>query len=561
MGCNQSKGVQILKAQRTNYDGEYNRNRENVECNGDELAINPGMYVRKKEGKIGEAYFKVRKLGSGAYGEVLLCREKHGNSEKAIKVIKKSQFDKVRYEQGNNNGVSSSRSSRNSRNIRNIRNHGRNDGGNLNEDRLREERLREEKFHEEIYNEISLLKSLDHPNIIKLYDIFEDKKYFYLVTEFYEGGELFEQIINRHKFDECDAANIMKQILSGICYLHKHNIVHRDIKPENILLENKNSLLNIKIVDFGLSSFFSKDYKLRDRLGTAYYIAPEVLKKKYNEKCDVWSCGVIMYILLCGYPPFGGQNDQDIIKKVEKGKYYFDFNDWKHISDEAKELIKLMLTYDYNKRINAKEALNSKWIKKYADNINKNDQKTLLGALNNMRKFEGSQKLAQAAILFIGSKLTTLEERKELTDIFKKLDKNGDGQLDKRELIEGYNILRNFKNELGELKNVEEEVDNILKEVDFDKNGYIEYSEFISVCMDKQILFSEERLRGAFNLFDTDKSGKITKEELANLFGLTSISEKMWNDVLEEADKNKDNMIDFDEFVSMMHKICDHKTS
>lgn len=109
---------------------------------------------------------------------------------------------------------------------------------------------------------------------------FEDKKYFYLVTEFYEGGELFEQIINRHKFDECDAANIMKQILSGICYLHKHNIVHRDIKPENILLENKHSLLNIKIVDFGLSSFFSKDNKLRDRLGTAYYIAPEVLRKK-----------------------------------------------------------------------------------------------------------------------------------------------------------------------------------------------------------------------------------------------------------------------------------------
>ncbi|ANQ06622.1 CAMK/CDPK protein kinase [Plasmodium coatneyi] len=533
MGCNQSKGVHELRVRsRTCVNGPgpgpAQGQRQSGEGNGnasDELAINPGMYVRKKEGKIGESYFKIRKLGSGAYGEVLLCREKNGHNEKAIKVIKKSQFDKTRYSECRNKSCEN-----------------------------------EESLNEDIYNEISLLKSLDHPNIIKLFDVFEDKKYFYLVTEFYEGGELFEQIINRHKFDECDAANIMKQILSGICYLHKHNIVHRDIKPENILLENKNSLLNIKIVDFGLSSFFSKDYKLRDRLGTAYYIAPEVLKKKYNEKCDVWSCGVIMYILLCGYPPFGGQNDQDIIKKVEKGKYYFDFNDWKNISDEAKELIKLMLTYDFNKRITAKEALNSKWILKYADNINKNDQKTLYGALSNMRKFEGSQKLAQAAILFIGSKLTTLEERKELTDIFKKLDKNGDGQLDKKELIEGYNILRSFKNELGELKNVEEEVDNILKEVDFDKNGYIEYSEFISVCMDKQILFSEERLRDAFNLFDTDKSGKITKEELANLFGLTSISEKMWNDVLDEADKNKDSMIDFEEFVSMMHKICDHKT-
>ncbi|SBS82258.1 calcium-dependent protein kinase 1, putative, partial [Plasmodium malariae] len=441
MGCNQSKGVHELRAKSSSYLNEQNKSKELSGSNNDELALNPGMYVRKKEGKIGESYFKVRKLGSGAYGEVLLCREKHGHGEKAIKVIKKSQFDKMRYSTSRNKSCDS-----------------------------------DEKINEEIYNEISLLKSLDHPNIIKLFDVFEDKKYFYLVTEFYEGGELFEQIINRHKFDECDAANIMKQVLSGICYLHTHNIVHRDIKPENILLENKNSLLNIKIVDFGLSSFFSKDYKLRDRLGTAYYIAPEVLRKKYNEKCDVWSCGVIMYILLCGYPPFGGQNDQDIIKKVEKGKYYFDFNDWKNISEEAKELIKLMLTYDYNKRITAKEALNSKWIKKYADNIDKSDQKTLFGALSNMRKFEGSQKLAQAAILFIGSKLTTLEERKELTDIFKKLDKNGDGQLDKKELMEGYNILRNFKNELGELKNVEEEVDNILKEVDFDKNGFIEYS-------------------------------------------------------------------------------------
>lgn len=530
MGCKQSKTVREPDSNvGTKKTGRRSssKDKEKVNNNEEELAIKPGMYVRKKEGKIGESFIKVRKLGSGAYGEVLLCREKNGNAEKAIKVIKKSHIEKISQNTSN-------------------------------KEKLTE---LEEKLNEEIYNEISLLKSLDHPNIIKLYDVFEDKKYFYLVTEFYKGGELFEQIINRHKFDECDAANIMKQILSGICYLHKYNIVHRDIKPENILLESKNSLLNIKIVDFGLSAFFSKDYKLRDRLGTAYYIAPEVLKKKYNEKCDVWSCGVILYILLCGYPPFGGQNDQDIIKKVEKGKYYFDFNDWKNISDEAKELIKLMLTYDYNKRITAKDALNSAWIKKYADNINKSDTKILHGALTNMRKFEGSQKLAQAAILFIGSKLTTLEERKELTDIFKKLDKNGDGQLDKKELMEGYTLLRNFKNDAGDLKNVEEEVDNILKEVDFDKNGYIEYSEFISACMDKQILFSEERLRDAFNLFDTDKSGKITKEELAQLFGLTSVSEKMWNDVLVEADKNKDNMIDFEEFVAMMHRICDHKNT
>nr|3DXN_A Chain A, Calmodulin-like domain protein kinase isoform 3 [Toxoplasma gondii] len=265
---------------------------------------------------LSDRYQRVKKLGSGAYGEVLLCKDKLTGAERAIKIIKKSSVTTT-----SNSGA--------------------------------------------LLDEVAVLKQLDHPNIMKLYEFFEDKRNYYLVMEVYRGGELFDEIILRQKFSEVDAAVIMKQVLSGTTYLHKHNIVHRDLKPENLLLESKSRDALIKIVDFGLSAHFEVGGKMKERLGTAYYIAPEVLRKKYDEKCDVWSCGVILYILLCGYPPFGGQTDQEILKRVEKGKFSFDPPDWTQVSDEAKQLVKLMLTYEPSKRISAEEALNHPWIVKF----------------------------------------------------------------------------------------------------------------------------------------------------------------------------------------------------
>lgn len=185
-----------------------------------------------------------------------------------------------------------------------------------------------------------------------------------------------------------------------------------------------------------------------------------------------------------------------------------------------------------------------------------------------MKKFQDSQKLAQAAMLFMGSKLTTIEETKELTSIFRRLDKNGDGQLDRSELVAGYHKLVAWKARDGaeeeepplidmDPSQIEAEVDAILAAVDFDKNGYIEYSEFVTVCMDKQRLLSEERLKAAFQQFDSDQSGKITNEELARLFGITSIDDVTWQDVLKSTDLNNDGQVDFEEFVLMMHRICD----
>jgi calcium-dependent protein kinase len=168
---------------------------------------------------------------------------------------------------------------------------------------------------------------IDHPNVIKLYEIFEDKRYIYLVMEMCSGGELFDRIyekINEHKtYTEKEAARIFKQMMTAICHCHSNKICHRDLKPENLLFLNKSDE-DLKVIDFGLSRVFGeKDHIMHTKVGTAYYVSPEILKGDYDEKCDIWSSGVILYILLTGIPPFNGESDNDIYRKIAKKKFSY----------------------------------------------------------------------------------------------------------------------------------------------------------------------------------------------------------------------------------------------
>ena len=216
-----------------------------------------------------------------------------------------------------------------------------------------------------------------------------------MVTELVEGGDLFSEIERRKNLSEKLAANIMKQLLSAILYCHKRGIVHRDLKPENILIEKSkdSSELNIKVIDFGTANIFKKNTRLNEALGTLNYMAPEVLDSNYNQKCDVWSCGVILYILLCGYFPFDGDTDNEIMASVKKGKYdlsgffYFNLIDpiWNNISDDAKDLLSNMLVLSDEKRFSAEQAYSHKWIQNAATtpvNI-----KAMGEALNNLKNF------------------------------------------------------------------------------------------------------------------------------------------------------------------------------
>lgn len=222
--------------------------------------------------------------------------------------------------------------------------------------------------------EVKILQELDHPNVIKMYEYFEDDRNVHLICEMCTGGELFDHIIKEECFDEDYAAYIFKKIMQAIHYCHSKNIAHRDLKPENFLYVSKPSeddkySDDIKVIDFGLSKVChdrntGKIERLKTRAGTPYYISPEVLAGNYDKSCDIWSAGCILYIFLCGYPPFGGDDDQEILRCVQKGKFSFDDEEWADISKEAKDLIKQMICKP-ERRLSAQEVLEHKWFKQH----------------------------------------------------------------------------------------------------------------------------------------------------------------------------------------------------
>jgi len=390
--------------------------------------------------------------------------------------------------------------------------------------------LLDPKEMEMLKNEIAILKDLDHPNIVKMFEFLEDDKRIYIVTEICKGGELFDEILNRSKFDENDAAVVMKQLLSAINYCHTKKIVHRDLKPENMLLEQDKDLEKIKIVDFGTSLMYDPSKKLDEKLGTAYYIAPEVIKKSYNEKCDLWSCGVIMYILISGEPPFNDPRaDNDaIMKKVELGKYDLEHGVWKSVSKEAKDLIKKLLTYDPAERIGAEQALQHPWI---ADRASIHvDSQVAEQALGNFMNFRADQKLKQAAYSY-------KSEKERLAKIFKAMDTNGDGRLSRQEILDGYE--EHFNKQLDE-----DQLDKLFMSVDIDNSGFIDYSEFIMACMNDKKNISEEKLIAAFKIFDKDDSGTITADEIREVLGgAASLSDQAVSDIIRQVDENNDGLI------------------
>ena len=208
-----------------------------------------------------------------------------------------------------------------------------------------------------IINEINLLKSLDHPNIMKIYEYFADEQQFYIVSEYCEGGELFDFIQSRGTMNETIIAKIFHQIMSALLYCHNHQIIHRDIKPEILLLkeqiESDDSDFDIKLIDFGASLQIDNKKKANQVVGTPYYVAPEVLMGSYDSKCDIWSAGVILYIMLCGYPPFYGDNDDEILQKVILGDYQMEGEEWDQVSQDAKDLIRKTICFDSRNRYNA----------------------------------------------------------------------------------------------------------------------------------------------------------------------------------------------------------------
>jgi len=452
-------------------------------------------------------YKKLRNLGSGSYGTVYLAKNNLKENLVAIKVIEKVP-------------------------------------SNIIDDM-------------EIKNEINILKSLSHPNIVKIYEFFDTAVDYYIVTEYCKKGELFEYINN--KYSERQLAVLFYQVFSGLCYLHEKKILHRDLKLENLMISEIEKDINtgeeyfwMKIIDFGTAKIFERKKKEKEIIGSSYYIAPEVLKKNYNEKCDTWSVGVILYMTLTGVPPFDGETDEDIIHRIKIGKYSKTNKRFLEHSPEVIDLVNSLLERNIDKRLSAKQALEHQWFKKFGGrnlfcNFNKEE---IMPYIDNLFQYKYNSKLQELVIAFLVHNLSLTDETLIILKMFRFFNKAGDCKLTKSEFTLG---LYGYKNK----EEVDEMADIIFQRLDGDNNGYIEYEEFLRACVDKTKLMTKENLKYAFKFLDHDNTKTLNVKNIIDAF-ITKPNkeiETIFMITLKEVDKEGKGIIKFNEFCELMTKI------
>ena len=506
-----------LREQPTNDKLEIKEENNAIKESSDDkqvVTLDSKVFIAKGNNDPNKLYIKKKILGRGSFGIVYLVKQRYLSRYFAMKVIKKSQT-----------------------------------------------KAKEEE--ENLMNEVDILRKLDHPNIVKITDFYSLKTEYNIITEYCQEGELFDEIKANSPFNEALAAWYLKQILSAVSYCHNMNIIHRDLKPENILIvkRQKNGFHPIKIIDFGTAKVFQKEKAEHVLIGSAYYIAPEVLSRNYTELCDLWSCGVIMYILLTGRPPFNGSSEEEIMKKIKDGVYDLKKYPWGVISEEAKDLLKGLLQVNTKKRLTAKAALEHKWFKieKTQSTVTAYNVKhrQLNKLIDNLMKYRSDNILRCAVIALLVHNSIQLNQAHDAVKLFNQIDKNGDGKISKDELFNG---LQPYKKDISD-EQLRKQVDIIFNNIDSDHNGYLEYEEFVRAAIDKDHFLSVNFLQFAFNYFDKDHDGEITLEEVKNKFFL---SDKNRNSVkaqeqlqksFNEIDINGDGKLSFEEFGKMMENI------
>ena len=453
------------------------------------LAVRKSFFVGTCTGDISSAYEFGKSIGKGMSGEVVLATHKSSGQVRAIKKLVKTKIT----------------------------------------------------TQERLQTEIDVMKTSDHPYIVKLYEVWEDSRYIYLVQECCKGGELYNYIDKRRGLTEREAARIFHQILTAVSYLHQNNIVHRDLKLENLLFANEDCDLGLlKLCDFGLSKNFVANKKMMSTLGTPTYIAPEVLGDTgYGTSCDMWSCGVILYMLLSGIPPFFGSTPASLLARIRNGPYDFHRKEWTNVSESAKDLVRNLLVVDTEARFNVEQALSHPWI---ADNDTVPDVPLAIN-LESFQQFTNGTRLRKLALLCIASQCSDADIH-SLRESFIKLDTNKDGTLSIAELQQG----------IATVPGLDLQIEDMMREMDIDRSGRIDYSEFLASSIEEHIYLQEEKLCSAFKIFDRDNSGKISAVELREILGKEALGndEAFWANLIEESDVNHDGEIDFNEFLGLM---------
>ncbi|KAJ6983685.1 calcium-dependent protein kinase 1-like [Populus alba x Populus x berolinensis] len=448
-------------------------------------------------GNLKEFYSLGKKLGQGQFGTTFLCVEKATKKEFACKSIAKRKL------------------------------------------------LTDEDV-EDVRREIQIMHHLaGHPNVISIKGAYEDAMAVHVVMELCAGGELFDRIIQRGHYTERKAAELTRTIVGVVEACHSLGVMHRDLKPENFLFVNEKEDSLLKTIDFGLSIFFKPGERFSDVVGSPYYVAPEVLKKRYGPEADVWSAGVIVYILLSGVPPFWAENEEGIFEQVLHGDLDFSSDPWPSISESAKDLVRRMLIRDPRRRLTAHEVLCHPWVQE--DGVAP-DKPLDSAVLSRLKQFSAMNKFKKMALRVIAETLSE-EEIAGLKEMFKMIDTDGSGHITFEELKAG---LKRFGANLKE-----SEIYDLMHAVsiaDVDNSGTIDYGEFIAATLHLNKIERDDHLFAAFSYFDKDGSGYITPDELQK-----ACEEFGWEDVrleemIREVDQDNDGRIDYNEFVAMMQK-------
>ncbi|EFJ22408.1 calcium dependent protein kinase 1 [Selaginella moellendorffii] len=456
-------------------------------------AITASVLGRSTE-SVRELYTLGRKLGQGQFGVTYLCVEKSSGKQYACKTIPKRK-------------------------------------------------LISQEDVDDVRREIQIMHHLaGQPNVVQIKGAYEDAGSVHLVMELCAGGELFDRIIQRGHYSERKAAELIRVIVGVVQACHSLGVMHRDLKPENFLLLSKHEDSLMKATDFGLSVFFKPGRLLTDVVGSPYYVAPEVLRKKYGPEADVWSAGVILYILLSGVPPFWAETEKGIFEQVLKGEIDFESHPWPVISQDAKDLIRKMLCPVPANRLKAHEVLGHPWAR--ADGVAP-DKPLDSAVLSRMKQFSAMNKIKKIALRVIAESLSE-EEIAGLKEMFKMMDTDNSGSITFDELKAG---LERVGSNL-----VESEIRDLMAAADVDNSGTIDYKEFITATLHLNKIEREEHLLAAFAYFDKDNSGYITKDELQQVCAENHMGDEVIEEMMREADQDNDGRIDYSEFVTMMRK-------
>ena len=562
-----------------------------------QIPITSRHVIVQKRGDPFQDYEVLEKLGEGTFGKVFKVKNKNNNCIRAMKQIDKRFLNNI--------------------------------------------------DDSEVGKEIEILKKLNHPYIMKLYEYYVNDDNLFLISELCDEGDLQKKMKKIGKFPEFIVKIIMLQVFKALMYLNEKHVIHGDLKLENILVvcyENKdndcgctnknkedgfinainndcdtflhegnamdeirnhingvnkqlndlnkkegiygfgtnfrfrgqknkdknnknNNIINnninnklklslydekklnifnygVKLIDFGCSKIFTRYKKnFSDIVGTLVYCSPEVLANNYNVECDVWACGILMYILLSGSFPFKGKTEEEITSKILSGKFEFDKELFKDVSDEAKDLITQCLKYDVSSRISIREALNHKFFFNLSHSNKFTEDE--IKRLKNIMLYNINSKFYQLVFTYLSYNFSDNKLLNELNNIYNKIDKNCDWKITKSELYNAYKI--------AGIPMTHEKIEKIINSMDFDRNGNVDYEEFIRMCIPKERLFTEENLENAFSLFDKDKNGFITPSGIIDIIqGDSNITEEVKNSIKEEILEVSEEIIDLDEFKRLM---------